>query len=304
MVVNLKRILCIGHASYDIIIPFNGYPIENTKNRVVKKLECGGGPASNAAYLLGKWHMKPTFIGVLGNDVYGERIIDEFKEVKVNSKYIELDDEQQTTLSFIMVNEKTGTRTILTYRHPEMKLRRKRKLKADFILVDGQELETSLLAIKNNPQAKKIIDAGSLKEENIILGKLVDYLVCSKEFAEDFTNFKIELDKPNVIKDIFSKMETEFNNQTIIITLEAKGCLYKLDNKIKLMPSIKVKQIDSTGAGDFFHGAFVYGLAMGFDLEKILKIANITGALSVTKMGRRASVYNLKEVMKIYEYHA
>ena len=68
------------------------------------------------------------------------------------------------------------------------------------------------------------------------------------------------------------------------------------------MPSIKVKTVvDSTGAGDLFHGAFVYGIAMGFDLEKILKISNITGALSVTRMGGRNSVYDLDEVMKIYE---
>lgn len=299
----MKRILCIGHASYDIIIPFDGYPIENTKNRVSKKVECGGGPASNAAYLLGKWHMKPTFIGVLGNDVYGQKIINEFKEAKVNVKRIELDNNYQTTLSFVIVNKHTGTRTILTHRHPKMKLNNLRKVKADLILVDGQELDASLLAIKNNPQAIKVIDAGSLKEENIILGKLVDYLVCSKEFAEDFTNLKINLDKPEIIKALFNKMASSFEKPKIIITLEDKGCLYTLNNKIKLMPSIKVKQVDSTGAGDFFHGAFVYGLAMGFDLEKTLKIANITGALSVTKMGRSASVYDLKEVMNLYEHY-
>jgi sugar/nucleoside kinase (ribokinase family) len=73
------------------------------------------------------------------------------------------------------------------------------------------------------------------------------------------------------------------------------------DNIIKLMPSIKVTPIDSTGAGDIFHGAFTYCIAKGYDIEKTLKISNITAGLSVTKIGGRNSVFPLEEVMKIYE---
>ena len=47
------KILCIGHVAYDITVPLEEFPTENTKNRVNERIECGGGPASNAAYLLG-----------------------------------------------------------------------------------------------------------------------------------------------------------------------------------------------------------------------------------------------------------
>jgi sulfofructose kinase len=294
------KILCIGHASYDITIPFDGYPLENTKNRVDSKYECGGGPASNAAYLLGKWGVDTTFVGVMGDDVYAHRITDEFKRVGVNTDHIEYDKEAETTLSLIIVNRKNGSRTVLAHRLPNMELKNKMNLKADVILVDGQELRASLEALENNPNAIAIIDAGSLKEATVTLGKKVNYLVCSKKFAEDFTNIKVDFNNPKSIADIYDIMNKEFKNN-IVITLEAKGCLYMKDGKIKLMPSINVTPVDTTGAGDIFHGAFTYCIAHGFDLEKSLKIANITGALSVTRMGGRNSVFPLEEVMKIYE---
>ena len=48
------KFVCIGHATYDITAPMSSYPIENKKIRINRKIECGGGPASNAAYLLAK----------------------------------------------------------------------------------------------------------------------------------------------------------------------------------------------------------------------------------------------------------
>lgn len=296
----MKKILCIGHASYDITLPFNGYPKENSKNRVSEKTECGGGPASNAAYLLGKWGMDTTFVGVLGNDHHAKRILKEFEDVNVNTEYVEIDNEHDTTLSFIVVNKENGSRTTFSYRSPNMRLQNKANIDADIILCDGQELDVSLHALKHNPNAISILDAGSLKDENIMLGQKVNYLVCSKAFAEDYTGIKVDIDnKPDLI-DIFTKMERTFRN-TIIITLEEKGCLYKQNDLVKVMPSIKVTAVDSTGAGDFFHGAFTYCIANDFALEKTLKIANITGALSVTKMGGRNSAFTLEEVMNEYE---
>ena len=67
------------------------------------------------------------------------------------------------------------------------------------------------------------------------------------------------------------------------------------------MPAIKVKTIDSTGAGDIFHGAFVYGLAHNFSLEKALKYATIAGALSVTRVGSYHSIPTLEEMNDVYE---
>ncbi len=294
------KILCIGHIAYDITIPLEQYPIENTKNRVPSRVECGGGPASNAAYLLGKWGIDTYIAGVIGNDVYGKRIKKEFEEVGVNTTYLEMNSEQETTSSFIIANKQKGTRTVFTYRPNNIKMKPiNLSFEPDLILTDGQEVELSKEMIKKYPNAISVIDAGRANPEIIELAKLVNYTVCSKEFAESVTNMTIDYDKPNTLRELYRKMEFIFKNN-IVVTLEAKGALYQYKKQVKLMPSIKVKAVDSTGAGDLFHGAFVYGLAKNMPYEEIVKLSNVTGALSVTKIGGRFSAPSREEIKKVY----
>lgn len=296
----MKKIVCIGNAVLDITIPYDGFPIENTKNRVSDIVECGGGQASNAAYLLAKWKEDTTFIGCVGKDDFGKKIVNELDSVGVKTNYIEYDEDAKTTLGVVIVNKNNGSRTTIGYRDSNMGLINDYSdIKADVILVDGQERKVAEMIIDNNKDAITIIDAGRCTDDVVALSRKVKYLVCSKEFAEDFTKIKIDFNNTKTISDIYSIMMKEFKND-IIITLEAKGCLYVKDNQIKLMPSIEVTPVDTTGAGDLFHGAFVYCLANDFDIEKALKISNITGALSITKMGSRNSVPDLDVVMNQY----
>jgi len=293
------KILCIGHVAYDITIPLEKFPTENTKNRVAERVECGGGPASNAAYLLGKWGIDVSIAGVVGNDEYGNKIKKEFEAVGVDTTYLELNDEHQTTSSFIIANKENGSRTIFTYRPSIIKMNPiQLNFEPDIILIDGQEVETSKEIIKKYPNAISIIDAGRPKPEIIELSKMVNYTVCSKEFAETVTGIVVN-EKTNSLIELYKKMESIFKNN-IVITLESKGALYKYQNQVKIMPSIKVKALDSTGAGDLFHGAFAYGIAKNMPYEEVIKLSNVTGALSVTKIGGRFSAPSVEEVKTVY----
>ena len=83
------KVVCIGHSTYDITLPVNEYPKENLKYRIDKKIECGGGPASNGAYLLAKWGMDTSIISVVGDDYYGEKIMEDFIKIGADTKYLE-----------------------------------------------------------------------------------------------------------------------------------------------------------------------------------------------------------------------
>lgn len=293
------KILCIGHAAYDITVPVDSFPLENTKNRVHNRVECGGGPSATAAYLLGKWNMDTTFAGIVGKDLYGEKIKKEFDLVNVNTKYLEVSSEHTTTSSFILANTYNGSRTIFTYRPSDMKMNDfELDFVPDIILMDGQEYEMSKKLLEKYPNAISIIDAGRSHKEIVELSKMVTYLVCSKDFAEDLSKMKFESDYSNK-EAIYEKLESIFSNN-IVVTLESAGCLYKVNNELKIMPSIKVKAIDSTGAGDIFHGAFTYGIAKNYDFEKVLKLSNIAGAISVSRIGTRASIPTLEEMEEVY----
>lgn len=293
------KILCIGSAAYDVTVPVVGYPIENSKNRVSERVECGGGPASNAAYLMGKWGLKVYFAGVVGKDEHGLLIKKEFESVGVKTNYLKLVRNNKTPISFIIANTDNGTRTVLAYREADLKLEKlSLNFNPDFILIDGQEYDVSKAVLSKYKNAISVIDAGRPTESVIELAKMTNYVVSSKEFAETVTGITVDYDEYQTLKDMYLKMKEIFNTN-IVITLEAKGCLYEIDGKIKIMPSIDVKAVDSTGAGDIFHGAFVYGLAKQFPLEKTLKIANYAGAMSVTRLGSRHSAFSRSEMKEI-----
>ena len=296
------NIICVGHAAYDITLPVEDFPIENTKIRPNQKIECGGGPASNAAYLLGKWGMNPYFMGIVGNDFYGNKIKEEFENVGVNTKYLELNDDFETTASFIIANKKIGSRTIITHRSKDMHMKKVDvNIIPDVLLFDGEEYDMSISLLEKYPEAISIIDAGSAREEVIELAKKVDYIVSSKNFAEDVTGIKIDNDLKS-LEELYIKLKEIFKG-TIIVTLEDRGCIFEKNGRLNLMSSIKVKAVDTTAAGDIFHGAFTYGIAKKMDLEKVLKLATITAGLSVTRLGGRNSIFTFDEIREFdYEF--
>lgn len=293
------KILCVGQATYDITLPVDKYPTENKKIKTEQKVECGGGSASNVAYLLAKWEMDSYFAGVIGEDYYGQKVIKEFSDAGINTKYLEISPKFPTPSSYIINNIENGSRTIITNRILETKLQATDiQEQFDIIFLDGYEEDFAKKAISRNPKAIKIIDAGSLNDRTVNLAKLCDYVVCSKDFAEDYTKMSVDYNDLDSIVEIYEKLTKNFKGK-IIITLEDNGS-FTYYNGYKIIPSIQVDAIDSTGAGDIFHGAFVYCIANNFDLIKTMKFSNIAGALSVLNIGARYSIPELDNVIEVY----
>lgn len=294
------KVMCIGQAAYDITLPLDHFPVENKKTRVNGKVECGGGSSSNCSYLLAKWGLDTYFAGIIGNDYYGQKIIKEYESVNVNMKYLQVSDKFSTTSSYIVANTTSDTRTILTSRCKDIKMEeREINDEFDYLLFDGYEKDFAMEAVKKNPKAIKILDAGSMKEATVELTKVVDYVVCSHDFANEYSGVEINYNDTNTIVMAYEKLKEKIPNN-IIITLEEHGCFTKIGDEYKIIPSIKVKPVDSTGAGDIFHGAFLYFLSRSYNLETVLYLSNITGALSVEKIGSRFSIPTLEEVINKY----
>lgn len=292
------RFVCIGHSTYDTTLPVKEFPEENKKIRIPSHIECGGGPASNGAYLLAKWGMNTTMVSVVGDDHYGHEIIKEYERVGINTRYVEVNPNHRTSSSYIIANTSNGTRTILSSKKQAI-----RKLEmpvsdiiADVILIDGEHPESAYEVFMNNPNAISVIDAGRLNDETKFLGKKATYVICSKDFAEDFAEEEINLERLDRLQEIHKKLE-EYYETCVIITLEAAGSFTKIDGEYQIIPSVKVKAVDSTGAGDIFHGAFTYFIANGYSLLDSIHYASITSAISVTRIGSRNSIPMLSEVL-------
>lgn len=292
------KVICVGHSTYDTTLPMDSYPIENVKCRIKNHIECGGGPASNGAYLLAKWGMDVTIASVIGKDYYGDQIIDDFIKIGANTEYLEQKEGHATSSSYIIANTSNGSRTIITSKKdPIRKLSKEVDIEAGLILIDGEHPETAHEVLDKNPNAISVLDAGRLNDDTRALGKKVTYVVCSKDFAEEFSNKKIDsYDNISRLIEIYEELRAYFNTN-IVITLEAAGSFTKIDGNYEIIPSIKVKALDSTGAGDIFHGAFTYFIGNGYSLKETIKYASITGAISVTRIGSRNSIPTLNEVL-------
>ena len=295
------KILCIGHSSWDITVPADSYPTENTKYRFNEKISAGGGPAGNAAYLLGKWGVDTTIATTVGSDDFGTKIKKEFQSVGVNTDYIEVSYDKDTSLSFILINKNNGYRTVFNVAadHPALK-KNSYDFTPDIILSDGHDYGATKNALNAFPNAISVIDAGRVTPELLELCKYMKYIVCSKGFAETISGLKFDFQNPKSLVDIYLKIQNKYPYANLTITLEEHGCLYKNNNEVKIMNGLKIEPKDTTGAGDIFHGAFVYGLSNHWDIEKTVMFANIAAGLSVGKVGSRYSVPNLSDVMDYY----
>lgn len=292
------KAVCVGHSTFDTTLPMNEYPTENIKYRIPKHIECGGGPASNGAYLLAKWGVDTAIASVIGDDYYADKIMDDFKKVGADITYLEKMPGHFTSSSYIIANMSNGSRTIITAKDdPINSLSKDVSIKADVILVDGEHPGTALQVLRDNPTAISVLDAGRVNENTKSIGKLVKYFVCSKDYAEEFCEEKIDCANQQTLINCYKKLK-EFFNTNIIITLEANGSFTEIDGKYEQIPSIKVKELDSTGAGDIFHGAFTYFISSGYSLKDSIHYASVTSGISVTRIGSRFSIPELKEVLE------
>lgn len=291
----MKKILCVGHSAYDITYLLPNFPQENRKYKAEQRSMMSGGPAGNAAYLLSKYKEDVSYITTLGNDLYGNKILEELKSIGVDTKNIIMKDNFVTPCSFIITNTTNGSRTIINYREGNdiKDLKFTYKKAPEIIHFDGHELEIALEIIKMFPNAVKVLDAGTYKEGTRVLATKVDYLICSEDFAR--AHCKIEDINESNFKEVLEILG-KLNQNIVIVTLGERGSIMLRDGKVHQFKAFKAKAIDTTGAGDIFHGAFVYGLSKGLSLDENVEFSSACASLSVEKIGGRSSIPELEQV--------
>ena len=297
-------VLVVGLSTYDITVPMDGPLIENRKYTLAVKQEGGGGPAYNAAYLCAKWGEQTWLRSRLGHDQYGAALASVMKEAGVRDDELIYPDDFHTSYSYIFTNEENGNRTIMNFREkPETGHYTFPDRNITVILSDGHEPNLTLDAFSQYPDAVRVADAGTAREDTLRVAREVDYLVASQVFAEGYLNEPICLDDPEICETQFSKIE-EINGKTAVITLGGEGLLYRQEasdgsaGNVIHMPAFPVKAIDTTGAGDIFHGAFVYGISRGMKLEEVIRLSAMAAAVSVESLGSQSSIPALDTVKK------
>jgi sugar/nucleoside kinase (ribokinase family) len=296
--------LCIGHAAFDLSVFVESFPVEDSKCEIRELLEGGGGPAANAAYLLSAWGLRCGFAGLVGNDRYGHRLQEEFRNVGTDISLLESRPGHATPVSIILINKQNGSRTIVNRKVPGSSLQVEESalkvLSPRILLFDGHELPASLAALRLFPEAISILDAGSWREGTADLAGRVDYLAASKRFATQATGV-FDLSDVGAQRACVAHLR-ELYPTIVIITLGENGLIADDGTGFFHLPAYPALAVDTTAAGDIFHGALAYALAQSWPFRESLRFASLTASLSVRVAGGRSSIPSLKNVREEFAH--
>ncbi|NOT83679.1 MAG: carbohydrate kinase, partial [Methylococcaceae bacterium] len=146
------------------------------------------------------------------------------------------------------------------------------------ILFDGHEpyISVPLTERARREGIPSVLDAGSVHEGTLALMHRVDYLACSEKFAQQYAGD---------VETALARLAELAPN--VIITLSERGLIWQRGQERGALSAFAVTALDSTGAGDAFHGALAAGIVAGLPWQALLRYASAAGALCCTKMGAR-----------------
>ena len=287
-------VLCVGHASYDLIFSIDHHPLADEKISASGFVGMGGGPAANAAVTVAKLGFKAAYAGYLGLDIYGEHHYRELLDTGVHSDLI-IRGNFPTPLSTILVKP-DGQRALINYKGQT------KALAADAIdfsaiipkvvLFDGHEpqLALALLASLQDKSTISVLDVGSLHDGTLALLHKVDYLVCSEKFAIQYAG---------TIETALQRLAELA--PTVVITLGEKGLIWQRNQEQGALSAFPVACVDSTGAGDAFHGAYAAALCTDMSWLDVLRYASAAGAWCCTKLGARTGIPNHEDIELLFK---
>ena len=284
-------VLCAGFACHDLVFDVDHHPEADEKVRASSLLNCGGGLASNAAVTAARLGCRTAFVGYLGADIYGDQHVAELRRDGVNTDWV-VRGSEPTPLSALIIKP-NGARAIVGYRGQSEGLCAGKfdltKLRAKSILIDGNQFEfaTELLQAAKARQIPTVIDAEVFNPQNAELVKLVDYVVASERFARNYSG-------DDDVQAGLAKLAAVAEN--VVVTLGERGLIWQRGTTRGALDAFPVVAVDTTGAGDAFHGAFAAGLAKAMAWDELLRYSSAVGALCCTKIGGRVGIPNAAEV--------
>ena len=304
-----RRILCIGHSALDRIYRIEAFPPEPTKVRAIEHVEAGGGMAANAAVTIARLGGKAELWSRVGDDAAGMTIKAGLKAERVDVRYVQAFEDARSSTSAVIVDDR-GERLIIGQRDTGMPsstdwLPMERIKDMHAVMGDVRWLE-GLRAVFSRARQEGIptildADLGAREVLPEIL-ELTDYAIFSKPALREFSGHAA--DNPDLGPALDQVLS--LGSMHAGVTLGALG--YRWHEKGALgnlltghVPAPNVDVIDTTGAGDAFHGAFALMLAEGHPVQLCATIACEVAAKKCTRLGSRAGLPRRSEVAALVD---
>jgi sugar/nucleoside kinase (ribokinase family) len=256
----------------------------------------GGGNVGSAIVAAARLGAKCGMVGIVGDDAYGQFCIDDFKRHNIDVSHLTKDTGNATSLCMCLAESETMERSFIakpgTRRQPnKTELDKKYISTAKYIHLGPMGEPQVQAAIWAREMGVTVVDdAGYFNPDTDAHTDLIDIFVGSRHYYNGL--FK---------DDNYEKNCREIQKRgpkIVVFTLGAKGCLgIDSNDKYFTLPAFRnISVVDTTGAGDVFHGAFIFGLLQGWDIEKTSKFSSAVSAIKCTRLGGRAAIPDYKTV--------
>ena len=292
---NERTIIVVGHAALDSVYRVAEFPTAPTKVRALEHVVSGGGMAANAAACIARLGGNVDLWSRVGSDPAGEQILALLKRDGVDTSAVRVCHGARSSSSAILVDGR-GERIIVGERDHAM------PVSADWLPLDNVAGAGAVLsdlrwfeATRSAFEAARACGVPTVLDVDLGGGdhvteflKLADYPIFSAPALEDFA--------PGASLEQQLRAVLQLGPKLAAVTLGAHGCAWmETPDELRRQPAFTVDVVDTTGAGDAFHGAFTLGLARRETIADAFRLAAAVSALKCRKLGARAALPTAEE---------
>ena len=300
----MPKIIVVGSSNTDMVVKTERFPEPGETILGGDFFMFPGGKGANQAVAAARAGGEVTFICAVGDDVFGQNALEGYREEGINVDTAKIIKEAASGVALITVNGEgeneivvaSGTNAMLS---PVYVSEVMEEMDNDGIFLT--QLETPIETIEYLARYSQLTDqpliinpAPAQELSDMILKDL--FLITPNETeAKILTGISVD---DSISMEGSAQALLDKGVQNVIITLGSRGAFFMNDNERFLVPSQKVKAVDTTAAGDVFNGVLTVCLSQDMGWQESIGYANRAAALSVTKMGAQGSVPYKEEISK------
>ena len=285
----------VGLNATDTMLLVPRFPAYAGKEPFIDEWPSPGGQVASAMVTCARLGLKTKYIGTVGDDWRGEMQMASLQGSGINLEHVLVRKGVANQSAYIVIDQSTGERTVFWRRPDELRLEPEEIHPgmitcASLLHIDGHDTPAVEKAarIAREHGIPVTVDVDTIYHGFDRVLASVDYLVTSSEFPIRWTS-------RNDPFDALEQIQNEFGMRVAAMTLGSQGCLARFENRFYYSPAFVVNCVDTTGAGDVFHGAFCYAVLKGMTMEDTLEFSNAMAAMNCTEFGARGKIATLDE---------
>jgi sugar/nucleoside kinase (ribokinase family) len=285
----------LGQSALDQVVVVDGPPDFTGKKRIVEMTEVPGGQIATALLACTRLGLRAALLSAVGSDPASEIVLQPLREAGVDLTGVRVVPEAASQLSVIVVDRKTGERTVLWHRDPRLSVSDREFCRGEIeqgrvLHVDAQdpELSTWAAGVAREAGIPVVLDADTLSPGIDALLRRVDFPIVSREFAEEHFGTRKPLESLRGLAALGARFP--------VVTLGDRGAVAGGREEVIESPAFQVAVRDTTGAGDVFHAAFIWGLLEGMSGVRTLQVANAAAAMNCRAFGAQGGLPSREEL--------